>query len=72
MAHGLDADVMVFSDDRATTDEVITVVNRVPGLRGIDVGGLESAMAVEAFTAVLVEVNRRYKVQASLRVTGTE
>ena len=72
LAHGLDADVMVFSDDRATTDEVITVVNRVPGLRGIDVGGLESAMAVEAFTAVLVEVNRRYKVQASLRVTGTE
>jgi hypothetical protein len=72
LAQGLDADVMVFSDDRATTDEVIALVGRVPGLRGIDVGGLESAMAVEALTAVLVEVNRRYKVQASIRVTGTE
>jgi 8-hydroxy-5-deazaflavin:NADPH oxidoreductase len=68
--HELHADVMVFSDDRADTDEVIGVVNRMPGLRGIDVGGLGSAMAVEALTAALVEVNRRYKTHASLRVTG--
>jgi hypothetical protein len=27
-------------------------------------------MAVEALTAALVEVNRRYKVHASLRITG--
>jgi 8-hydroxy-5-deazaflavin:NADPH oxidoreductase len=71
-AHQLLADVMVFSDRRAVTDEVIELVNRVPGLRGIDVGGLGSAMAVEALTAALVEVNRRYKVHASLRVTGVD
>ncbi len=68
--HQLSADVMVFSDRRRVTDEVIELVNRVPGLRGIDVGGLGSAMAVEALTAALVEVNRRYKVHASLRITG--
>jgi hypothetical protein len=39
-------------------------------LRGVDVGGLGSALAVEALTACLVEVNRRYKTHASLRVTG--
>jgi len=66
----LEADVMVFSDTRATTDEVIELVNRVPGLRGVDVGGMASALAVEALTAALVEVNRRYKTHASLRVTG--
>ena len=70
--HELGADVMVFADDRATTDEVIDLINRVPGLRGVDVGGLSSAMAVEALTAALVEVNRRYKTHASLRVTGIE
>ena len=70
--HELQADVMVFSDRRATTDEVIDLVNCVPGLRGVDVGGLGSAMAVEALTAALVEVNRRYKTHASLRVTGVE
>jgi 8-hydroxy-5-deazaflavin:NADPH oxidoreductase len=41
-------------------------------VRGVDVGGLGSAMAVEALTAALVEVNRRYKVHASLRVTGID
>jgi 8-hydroxy-5-deazaflavin:NADPH oxidoreductase len=70
--HKLEADVMVFSDDRAATNEVIRFVNRVPGLRGVDVGGLESGMAVEALTAALVEVNRRYKTHASLRVTGID
>ncbi len=61
---------MVFSGQRRVTDEVIELVNRIPGLRGIDVGGLGSAMAVEALTAALVEVNRRYKVHTSLRLTG--
>lgn len=68
--HELRADVMVFSDERPATDEVIALVNKVPGLRGVDVGGLASAMAVEALTAALVEVNRRYKTHASLKVTG--
>lgn len=70
--HQLHCDVMVFSDDRSATDEVIGLVNRVPGLRGVDVGGLGSAMAVEALTPALVEINRRYKAHASLRVTGIE
>lgn len=69
-AHQLDADVMVFSDDRTATDQVIGIIGRVPGLRGVDVGGLGSALAVEALTAALVEVNRRYKTHVSLRVTG--
>jgi hypothetical protein len=33
---------------------------------------LGSALAVEALTAALVEVNRRYKAHVSLRVTGIE
>ena len=68
--HQLEADVMVFSDKRSVTDEVIAMVGLVPGLRGVDVGGLGSGLAVEALTACLVEVNRRYKTHASLRVTG--
>lgn len=68
----LEADVMVFSDDRATTDEVISLVGRIQGLRGWDVGGLSSALAVEALTPALVELNRRYRVHASLRVSGVD
>ena len=54
--HMLGCDVMVFCDDRSATSEVIELVNRIPGLRGLDVGGLGSALAVEALTAALVEV----------------
>ena len=70
--HKFEADVMVFSDDRAATGEVISLIGTVPGLRGVDVGGLTSAMAVEALTPALVEINRRYKTHASIRVTGIE
>lgn len=66
----VEADVMVFSDHRQAKDAVIELVGQIPGLRGIDVGGLASALAVEALTAALVEVNRRYKTHCSLRVTG--
>jgi len=65
-----EADVMVFSDVPSVTDEVIRVVGLIPGLHGVDVGGLGSALAVEALTACLVEINRRYKTHASLRVNG--
>jgi NADPH-dependent F420 reductase len=68
--HEFSADVMVFSDDRAATAEVVALIERVPGLRGVDVGGLGSGLAVEALTAALVEVNRRYKTHASIKVTG--
>jgi hypothetical protein len=68
--HQLDADVMVCSDDRGATNEVIDLIDRLPGLRGVDSGGLSSALAIEALTPALLEVNRRYKVHAALRLTG--
>lgn len=68
--HPLDADVMVFSDDREARAEVVGLVNRLPGLRGIESGGLGSALAIEALTPALLEVNRRYKTHAAIRLTG--
>ncbi len=68
--HPLDADVMVFSDDRDARAEVVGLVNRLPGLRGVESGGLGSALAIEALTPALLEVNRRYKTHAAIRLTG--
>lgn len=68
--HPLDADVLVFSDDRDARREVVELVDRLPGLRGIEVGGLGSALAIEAMTPALLEVNRRYKTHAAIRLTG--
>lgn len=66
----LECDVMVCSDDRDASREVIDLIGRLPGLRGLDAGGLSSALAIEALTPALLEVNRRYKTHAGIRLTG--
>ena len=68
--HPMDADVMVCSDDRAAAAEVIALIDSLPGLRGVDTGSLASALAIEALTPALLEVNRRYKTHAAIRLTG--
>lgn len=63
------ADVLVCGDDLETKREVITLAEELPGARGIDAGPLESAFSIEAFTAVLLRINRRYRTHAGLRIT---
>lgn len=65
----LDGDVMVVGDDRASTDLVQALANRLPGMRGIYAGRLRNAHQVEALTVNLVSINRRYKAHAGIRVT---
>ena len=70
LEHPMDADVMVCSDDRAARQEVAALIDRLPGLRGVESGALGSALAIEALTPALLEVNRRYKTHAAIRLTG--
>jgi NADPH-dependent F420 reductase len=65
----VDSDVLVLGDDREATDLVQALAERIAGCRGIFAGRLRNAGQVEALTAVLIAVNRRYKVHAGLRVT---
>ncbi len=65
----LNTDVLVLGDDRDATDLVQALVALVPGMRGIYGGRLRNAHQVEALTANLISVNRRYKAHAGLRVT---
>ena len=70
LEHPLEADVLVCAESRAAARETVALVNRLPGLRGLDAGGLGSAAAIEALTATIIEINRRYKSHAALRLTG--
>jgi 8-hydroxy-5-deazaflavin:NADPH oxidoreductase len=65
----LDQDVLVLGDDRHATDLVQALAGRIPGMRGVYAGRLRNCGQVEALTANLVAVNRRYKAHAGLRVT---
>ncbi len=65
----IDTDILVLGDDREATDLVQELVERIPGMRGIYAGRLRNAHQVEALTANLISVNRRYSCHAGLRVT---
>jgi len=65
----VDTDVLVLGDDREATDLVQELIAGIPGMRGVFAGRLRNAHQVEALTANLISVNRRYKAHAGLRVT---
>jgi NADPH-dependent F420 reductase len=65
----IDTDVMVLGDDRDATDLVTALADALPGMRGVYGGRLRNARQVEALTANLISVNRRYKAHAGIRVT---
>ena len=65
----VDLDVMVLGEDREATDLVQALAGRIPGIRGVYAGRLRNCGQVEALTANLVSINRRYKAHAGLRIT---
>jgi NADPH-dependent F420 reductase len=65
----VDTDVLVLGEDRDACDTVIELANAIPGVRGLFGGRLRNAHQVEAFTANLIAINRRYKAHAGLRIT---
>jgi NADPH-dependent F420 reductase len=65
----IDTDVLVLGEERSATDLVQALVDRIDGMRGVYGGRLRNAGQVEALTANLVSINRRYKAHAGLRVT---
>lgn len=65
----LDIDVLVLGDDREATDLVCALADALPGVRGIYGGRLRNAGQVEALTANLVAINKRYRTHAGIRIT---
>ncbi|GAA4018824.1 NADPH-dependent F420 reductase [Allokutzneria multivorans] len=65
----VDIDVLVLGDDREATDTVRALADLVPGMRGVFGGRLRNAGQVEAFTANLIAINKRYKAHAGIRIT---
>ena len=66
----LELDVLVLGDDREATDVVRELAEVMPGVRGVFGGRLRNAGQVEALTANLIAINRRYKTHAGIKITG--
>jgi len=65
----IDLDVLVLGDDREAVQVVQALAARIPGMRGVHAGRLRNAAQVEAFTANLIAINKRYGAHAGIRIT---
>lgn len=67
----VDCDVIVCSDDPQAREVASELANAIPGVRAVDGGKLENSRTVEQLTALLIQINLRYKTHsAGLRITG--
>jgi NADPH-dependent F420 reductase len=68
----VDLDVLVLGEgeDREATDTVQALAEVIPGVRGVYGGRLRNAGQVEALTANLIAINRRYKARSGISITG--
>jgi len=71
--HPVDSDALVMGDDAEAKAAVGSLIEDIPGMRWVDVGGLQMARIAETMTPLLIAVNGRYKVPgAGFRVSGRE
>jgi NADPH-dependent F420 reductase len=68
----VESDVLVCSDHPSATATTIDIVSKLPNLRPLDAGELSNAAPIEAFAAVLLQVNMNYKTRVAIRFTGLE
>jgi len=65
-----DGDALVCGDDPVAKDLALELAARVIQGSAFDAGPLSSARALEGMTAVIVNLNRRYKGHAGVRIVG--
>ncbi len=70
LSRPVDGDVLICADRTEAVAATARLAARIPNLRPLHAGSLAMAAPVEAFTAVLLGLNRRYKTRAALRITG--
>jgi NADPH-dependent F420 reductase len=69
----MDSDVLVCGTDKEAKATVGELIDLIPNLRWVDAGDLTQARIAETMTALLISVNRAYKIHdAGFRVTGRD
>jgi NADPH-dependent F420 reductase len=64
----MESDVVVLGDEDDARNTLMHIVQSIPNLRPLDGGSLRNAVGMETFAAILLTVNVRHKMRASLRL----
>jgi NADPH-dependent F420 reductase len=71
LAHGkAEGDALVCGDQAEAKEIVLELVGAVVTGRALDAGPLASSRALEGMTAVIVNLNKRYRAHAGVQITG--
>jgi NADPH-dependent F420 reductase len=62
-------DALIAGEDSEAKQRALELAERL-GARAIDVGPLANSRALEGMTSVILNVNKRYKAHAGIRLTG--
>jgi NADPH-dependent F420 reductase len=68
--HPVECDVLVCGRDADAKAVIIGLANEIEGVRGVDAGGLSNSRYVEMLTSLLINLNRKYRTQTSIKVVG--
>lgn len=73
LEHDLESDVLVCGTDAEAKAVVGRLIDRIPNLRWVDAGDLTQARITETLTALMISINRVYKIRdAAVRITGRD
>jgi NADPH-dependent F420 reductase len=68
----LDEDILCVGDSDEGKAVAMELARSVTGREGISAGKLRLARQLEPLTAVLISINRKYKVNSGIRISGLE
>jgi len=67
----VECDCLISGDNHESKIEVMTLAEKIPGVRAVDCGPLENARIVEKITPLLIHINIRNRIKlAGIRITG--
>ena len=65
-----DQDALIAGDDPRAKEPALELAGKLVGGRAFDAGPLANSRALEAMTAVILNINKRYRIHAGLKLTG--
>jgi len=68
----VESDVLICSDHPAAYEATAELVDLIPDLRPLNAGSMSNAGPIESLTAVLLQLNVRYRARTAVRLTGIE
>jgi 8-hydroxy-5-deazaflavin:NADPH oxidoreductase len=67
----VECDCLISGDNQEAKIEVMTLAEKISGVRAVDCGPLENARIVEKITPLLIHINIRNRIKlAGIRITG--